>query len=258
MSTSARAPSATPIRTAIVRLTIASFSLAALMGVVALLAGGSFGETEGKILLTTLLVGVVSVAVLCYLATAGTPFQPVGVAGGVAVLVPLVAALAMIWRGWATTTPEWIGQTFGVGSVVAATLAQACLLLALARRAQPRVRRILAGTLVLAAALAGVISYLIVGPEPQSDAFFRVLGVIAILDVLGTVLVSALTRFGAVADASVAGVWTVTIPAELAARLDAEVARTAVPLDEVVAAALARHLDETSSGDAAAGPVARL
>lgn len=233
-----------PIRTAIVRVTVTSFSLAALMGVVALLAGGAFGETEAKILFTTLLVGVVSVTVLCYLATAGTPSQPVGVAGGLAVPVPLVAALTMIWRDWDTGVPEWLDRTFGVGAVVAATLAQACLLLALAARARPLVRRILVGTLVLAAVLAGVISYLIVGPEPQEQAFFRVLGVIAILDVLGTVLVAALTRFGAGDANPVPAAGTVTIPAELAARLDAYAARTDVSRDEVVSVALARHLEE--------------
>ena len=69
-------PTTAPIRRWIVRLTIGSFSVAALMGIVALLGGGEFGETEGRILLTTLLVGVVSIAVLCYLATAGDGPSP--------------------------------------------------------------------------------------------------------------------------------------------------------------------------------------
>ena len=60
-----------PIRRAIVRTTIGSFSLAALMGIIALLGGGHFGATQGRVLLTTLLVGVVSIAVLCFLVTAG-------------------------------------------------------------------------------------------------------------------------------------------------------------------------------------------
>src|SRR5699024_4338850 len=86
-----------PIRRWIVRVTMGSFSLAALLGIVALLSGGEFGETEGQILLTTLLVGVVSIAVLCYLTTAGRHSQPVGVVGGVTVLVPLVTGLLLIW-----------------------------------------------------------------------------------------------------------------------------------------------------------------
>ncbi len=240
-----RKPTA-PIRTVIVRLTIGSFSLAALMGVIALIGGGEFGATEGRILLTTLLVGVVSVAVLCYLATAGTPFQVVGVAGGLTVLVPLVSALLLIWGDWENEPAEWVGKTFGVGVVVAATLAQASLLLVLGGRARRLVRRLLVGTLVMAAVLAGLISYLILGPEPDGP-YFRVLGVVAILDVLGTVVVAALTRFGAGEVASASGT-TLTIPAELAARLDAHVARTGRPRDEVVAVAVERYLDEAATG----------
>ena len=87
MATSAP-PGTAPIRKVIVRVTIGSFSLAALLGIIALLRGGEFGQTQFRVLLTTLLVGVVSIAVLCYLATAGRPSQPVGVAGGVIVLFP--------------------------------------------------------------------------------------------------------------------------------------------------------------------------
>ena len=46
-------------------LTIGSFSIAALMGIVALLGGGDFGEGEGKIVLTTLIVGSASICMLC-------------------------------------------------------------------------------------------------------------------------------------------------------------------------------------------------
>jgi F0F1-type ATP synthase assembly protein I len=247
-----RKPTA-PIRTVIVRLTIGSFSLAALMGVIALVGGGEFGATEGRILLTTLLVGVVSVAVLCYLATAGTPFQVVGVAGGLAVLVPLVSALLLIWGDWDNEPAEWVGKTFGVGAVVAVTLAQASLLLALGGRARPLVRRLLVGTLVMAAVLAGLVSYLILGPEPEGP-YFRVLGVVAILDVLGTVVVAALTRFGAGDGARASAGAPVTIPAELAARLDAHVARTGKPRNEVVAMAVERYLDEAAEP---AGPTSR-
>ena len=82
-------PSTAPVRRAILALVIGSFSIAALMGVVALLSG-DFDETQGKVLLTTLVVGCASICVLCYLATGGTPYQFVGLVGGVAVVVPVV------------------------------------------------------------------------------------------------------------------------------------------------------------------------
>ena len=159
-------PGTAPIRKLIVRVTIGSFSLAALLGIIALLRGGEFGQTQFRVLLTTLLVGVVSIAVLCYLATAGRPSQPVGVAGGVIVLVPLVTALLMIWGDVEHGPSEGIRKTFGIGTAVAATLAQASLLLTLGERARPGVRRILDGTLALAAVLAAMTSALIAGFYP--------------------------------------------------------------------------------------------
>ena len=257
-----------PIRTAIVRLTIVSFSAAALLGVVALLGGGAFGETEGRILLSTLVIGVVSVAVLCYLATAGTPYQPVGIAGGAVVLVPLVTVLVMIWAYFDTDPPEIIAKAFGVGAILAATLAQASLLLVMAEHRRPAVRRLLAGTLVMATALAGLLSALVVGLDPRGG-YLRVVGVVAILDVLGTVVVAALTRFGAQPqpaqpddlqparrDQTLVGADAarrLSLPAELGARLDAVAARTGLTPDEVVATALRLYLEPQ---DLAAAPAA--
>ncbi|GMA41528.1 hypothetical protein [Mobilicoccus caccae] len=64
---------ASGFRTAVIRLIAVSFSIAALLGIAVLLRGGQMGDLEGRILLTTLLVGVVSIAVLCYLTPAGAP-----------------------------------------------------------------------------------------------------------------------------------------------------------------------------------------
>jgi hypothetical protein len=233
-----------PFRTAIVRLTIVSFSITALLGIIALLAGGSFGGTEGRVLLTTLLVGVVSIAMLCYLGTAGTPFQLVGVLGGVAVLAPLVTSLIMIWSDDWPGSDELLLKTFGVGTVVAATLAQACLLLTLARRARGALRGLLLATLVLALVLAGMVSALILGYAPEDDeTFARVLGVVAILDVLGTVVVSALSKFGPATSRSSL---EVALTGDLAARVDAEAARTGQSREAVVATAVSRYLDTGS------------
>lgn len=244
-------PSTAPIRKVIVRITIGSFSLAALLGIVALLSGGAFGETETRILLTTLLVGVVSIAVLCYLATAGRRSQPLGVAGGAVVLVPLVTALLMIWGDVRSGPDETVLKIFGVGAIVAATVAQACLLLALADRALPTVRRLLAGTLVLAAALAVMTSLLVIGYDPGEDWFFRLLGVVAILDVLGTVVAAALMKFGAGSSAQLDG--EVKLPHDLAARLNSYAISSARDREAVVAEAVERYLDAAQSAGSAAG-----
>lgn len=234
--------SSAPIRSVIVRVTIGSFSLAALMGVIALLGGGDFGETQGRVLLTTLLVGVVSIAVLCYLATGGTPWQAVGVAGGMVVLVPLVTALSMIWGSLDGSPSEALVKSFGVGAIVAGTLAQASLLLALAGRGTALNRGILLATLVLAAALAGLTSALVLGLSSDHDWFFRLLGIVAILDVLGTVVVAALSRFGGGGNPHASGV--VELPAGLVVRLDALAGGTGQQRADLVALAVERYLAE--------------
>ena len=86
---------------------------------------------------------------------------------------------------------------------------------------------------VLALALAAI---LLTQDDPPSFVL-RGLGVVAILDVLGTVVVPALTRFG-----GLPGTVTVSIPATLGARVDA--ARGARSRDEVVQEAVEAWLGE--------------
>ena len=243
-----------PIRKVIVRVTIGSFSLAAMLGIIALLRGGEFGQTQFRVLLTTLLVGVVSIAVLCYLATAGRPSQPVGVAGGVVVLVPLVTALLMIWGDVENGPSEAVLKTFGIGTAVAATLAQASLLLTLGERGRPGVRRILLATLAFATVLAAMVSALIAGVTPAEGGYYhRLLGVVAILDVLGTVVVAALVKFG---DGDRERVHPeVHLPPDLAESVAELGARSGQGSDEVVAAAVRLYLQEgPTSSDASVSP----
>src|SRR5689334_23455298 len=112
-------------------LTIGSFSVAALMGIVALLGGGDFGEGEARVLLTTLVVGCASICMLCYLATAGTRWVAFGIAGALVLVVPTATALYLVWSDWDLDS-DGVLKGFGVGVVLAVTIAQLCLLLALA------------------------------------------------------------------------------------------------------------------------------
>lgn len=228
-----------PLRRVIVTFTIGSFSVAALLGVLALLSGGEFGDTQVRVLLTTLVVGVVSVAVLCYLSTAGTSYQAVGAVGGLAVVVPLVTSLLMIW-GEGDRSSDGLVETFGVGSIVAASLAQACLLLALAARRGPGLRVLLALTLLLATLLAAILSALVLGADADNTATARLVGVIAILDVLGTVVVAALAKFGP--EERGAARVSVPVPADLLDALDRLAGEQGRTREQVVEDALRSHV----------------
>lgn len=174
-------------------LTIGSFSIAALLGVLALLSGSEFGEGQAQVLVTTVCVGVASVLALCYLATVDRRFRLVGLLGGLTTAPTLLVALLLTWTDVSDGDEVW--QAFGIGSVASLTLAQAALLLVVADRAAPYVRTLLTGALVAAAWVALHVSALIVEVD-AGDGSLRLLGVVAILDVLGTVAVSALARFG--------------------------------------------------------------
>jgi len=173
-------------------LTIGSFSVAALIGIVALLGGGSFGEGEARILLTTLIVGSASICALCYLATAGTRWAPAGAAGGLVLALPVVTALVVVWSDWSSDDSDGILKAFGIGVVLALTLAQLCLLLALA--GDGRLGVVLWPTVAIAIVLAGLITAMIL-EEIGADDVWRLLGVLAILDVLGTLVTIALAKF---------------------------------------------------------------
>jgi hypothetical protein len=179
------------LRRLVVTLVIGSLSVAALLGIIALLGGGELGETEGQVLLTTVIVGVESIAMLSYLTVSGRSTAMVGLAGALASLVPFGIALALTWGGYDGDAPVW--DVFGVTVTIAATLAQACLLLALDHG---RRTALLVGTLVAMTAVAAMISNAIVNGENLGDLYWRSFGVIAILDVLGTVVLAALGLFG--------------------------------------------------------------
>jgi len=240
---------------------VISFSLAALVGIIALL-GGDFGETQGKIILTTLLMGATSITALCHLAIADRAMRLVGFVGLAASAVALVSGVVLIWRDWNDSAFEdWL-KVFATASIVAVSFAHANLLLLLAGRRRRVIRVGLMVTLVMIAAVAIMIILPIVseGQIPgvaNEDWYWRLFGVVGILDVLGTVVVPVMAIFVkdapaiAVADAAAdaaaggpasPGQLTLTLPAELAQVLEQRAAADGVDAAEAALAALRRGL----------------
>ena len=240
---------------------VISFSFAAVVGIIALL-GGDFGETQGKIILTTLLMGATSITALCHLAIADRAMRLVGFVGLAASAVALVSGVVLIWRDWNDSAFEdWL-KVFATASIVAVSFAHANLLLLLAGRRRRVIRVGLMVTLVMIAAVAIMIILPIVseGQIPgfaNEDWYWRLFGVVGILDVLGTVVVPVMAIFVkdapaiAVADAAAdaaaggpasPGQLTLTLPAELAQVLEQRAAADGVDAAEAALAALRRGL----------------
>ena len=227
----------TDVRRVVLAVTISSFSVAALMGIGALLGAGDFGETSVRVLLTTVVVGCASVVTLCCLVAFAGRFHVVGVAGFMLPLATAALGLFLVWGPW-DDLDENLYQTFGVAVAASLTMAQICLMLGLAggRRS---LAPVMWSTVGLALVVFSMVSTLITGYDDPSDGFFRGLGIIAILDVLGTLVTIAVGVFGRGDDHAMA----VTLPPALAARVQAESASTGRPIAEIVDEALGRYFD---------------
>lgn len=177
------------LRKLVSQLVIIAFSCAALLGILALVQGGEFGELEGQVLATTVVVGFFSLATLCYLSTTGTRWVPVGIVGALTSLIPLTLALLTIWTTASSSTVEIV---FGVSLTIALTLAQLSLLIGLNHAGNTWQRSILVATSLAAVVVASMISIAIINPDLPTDGFWRGLGITAILDALGTVVLIAL------------------------------------------------------------------
>lgn len=175
---------------------IVSLSVTALIGIFALLFG-TFNEVQGRIMLTTGLIGVVSILALCDLAGLDRGFRWVCVAGLSLVAVTLLAGLYLIWKDWeAGTDAEIVWKTFGLAGFAAVSAAHASLLLLLGGRTNPVVRFGLWVTLGLIAVLYLLLAALIVtNGDVGSESYARLIGTVAILDVLGTIVVPVVALF---------------------------------------------------------------
>lgn len=244
------------VRRAAIIAIIVSLALAALLGIVALLSG-EFGEVQGKVLLTTLTIAAFGTTALCHLAVVTRSVRLVGFLGIAASAGAALCALVLIWADWSTwTDTEGWWKALGVLTVAAVSLAQANLLLLLVGRPQRLIRIALGVTLVALAIVAVMIVVPILTdgevPGDDGDTYWRVFGVLAILDALGTIALPILglvlrTASGASAPTAPEGL-ALQVPPELAARIDAAAAASGVTPERYALDVLARSV-ETPAAD---------
>ncbi len=222
------------IRRVIVAVIVVAFSTAALGGIVVLL-GASLGETAGRVLGTTAVVGAYSVAVLCCAALAGRRLQLFGYVGAAVCAASAALTIVMIWIVPSGAAGEALLNATWTGVAATAGLSLASLLLLLADRRRAAVRGGLYATLAMFAVVLGMTVYLIWWAEHvHSEVFARVLGIAAILAALGAVVVPVLSLL--LPDAGRAS--RAQLPPELAAALLAEAQRRGIGVAELVAPVL--------------------
>ena len=183
---------------------IASLVLTAAIAIGVLLFG-EFDETTGKILSTTALLALFSLVAL----PGGVLIDQrrhLSLAYATLVLATIAFALALgvVWRDWESEGGEALWRTLAAFAAFAGAAAQAATTTARLRPDDtPLVRRLYVASLVLGVLLAGMIA-LAAALEIDSSGYYRVLGAVAVADVLRVVDQSVARRLGGPAQAPVA------------------------------------------------------
>jgi len=237
------------LRRASVILVIVALAVCAVLGIVLLLAG-AWGDTQGRVLVTAFVVALFATTALCHLAQVDRPLRAVGFAGIAASVLALVPALVLVWADWWTMggdTAAWWWKSLAVLGILAGSLAQANLLLLLAGRRRSAVRIVLAITLVMIAVVAVMIWLPILSdgdiPGVDGEWYWRLFGVAAILDGLGTIVLPVLGLVLREAPAGFA-VLALRVPESALPRLDALAAEDGSTRAQAAQALLLRGLED--------------
>jgi hypothetical protein len=170
------------IKRTLLRVAIVALCITAAIAIVAVVTA-SFGETEGRILFTHVLV-----AVYCLLALAATAVgerQPALAGAG---LASCAAGLTLgVIETWADPAGYTLLRWAFLFFVASFTFAHSALIESRRRDSDgPAVRALSIATIATGAVLGATIAVALAAADDVSDAFLRVVGVLAVLDLLGT------------------------------------------------------------------------
>jgi hypothetical protein len=193
-----------PSRKFLLRLVIFSLSATAVLGIISVLWTG-LGETGMKILGSAIAADAASFLALCCTGRVTSAWQrAIQLTGIMSACLGLAAGLYLIWWGVnAGGLGEGIGRAAAVLFILAAASAHASLLLRLRSRGRLP-RTVVTGTVICTAAAAELIANYALFPNfDPGNGYTKALAVILILDVLGTILILLLHRFGPPRDDAV-------------------------------------------------------
>jgi hypothetical protein len=239
---------------------IISLVVTALIGIYTIVSG-EFGETQSKVMLTTLAVAGFSILALCHLAVFGRDVKVFGWVGIGTSGVALGLAATLIWWNWTDYMSEPrdlylnLTKSFAVSALVAVSLAHANLMLLLQNSPLRWIRTALSVALVFITIVpALVIPVLLTDgtfpPMSFQDVYWRFFGVILILDALATIALPVTTLIvrsqrknlavePAVPKAASAATITVALSGVNAAWVKTRAAETGTTADQVITALIA-------------------
>jgi len=187
------APQQFSIRRVFLVSLIASLSISALIAIFVFLFG-NFGETEFKLLFTTLTVGGYSLTGLCSSVLYDRrKYLPLAFSG---IIVSAIGFLITVGAIWEIVDFDDVWKSVIIFIILAVSIAHSSLLL-LARSTKNSVNVCLSATIIFIVIVALMLIYLVLNefPHRTDEFFYRLLGVFAVLDVLGTIVTPILKKF---------------------------------------------------------------
>jgi len=180
------------LKRVLLQTVVGTLVLAALVGIYVFLFG-DFGETEAKILGTTLTISAFSLTSLACAAAHEQRRHPLlSIPGLGLAVVWLLLYIPAIWAEWFDT--EAVGKTMAIVGLFSFSLAQACLLsLATLQR---HVAWVFYAAVTAILLLATIISGIIVFDPHDEEWIMRTVGVVAILDGCFSLCVPILHKLG--------------------------------------------------------------
>lgn len=178
----------------LVRSLLGCLSGTAALAIYAVLTA-SFDETAARVLVSTLLVGLYCVLCLACLTVLDGRRRAVGAGGMLAASGALVCGLALVWEiggDWDDDSFPLLLRAFLICAVLAFALAHAALLL---RLTVDRLTGLRSAVLTCVSLVATMLIASILSTEVlEATGYWRLLGVLAILDVLGSICLPVMTR----------------------------------------------------------------
>lgn len=169
---------------------ISALVISALIGIYIFLFGEGM-ELEMKVLATTLCIGIYSLLGLCNAALQTKKgMQYLSLSG---IIVSLIAFIISLVAIWIETEARDIWREAAIAFVIATMFAHVSLLL-LIKHKSSLTKYPLIITMLFIVAVGIMMINGIIGDFDQSDAYFRIMGVFAILDVLGTITIPLLNK----------------------------------------------------------------
>ena len=174
---------------------VVSLVAAALLGILTLL-GGEFNDVSWQVLFTTLTVGVFSITALASLRGFEAKSATELWASRLGILASLAAMLLTFVAIWIDYGSDWdlLYQSAIVASVSAVGFAHISLLLPFRTHSSTVKLLTLATSAIIIFVASIVIGIALIDELSDVDGIWRLLGVFAILDVLGTILLPVLAK----------------------------------------------------------------